>query len=150
MRLWWKVASGEPASYSLTPTGGGDNTVSVVCVQDALSGTPVVAFVGDSVSSAIVATPSTTPNGVDDFEVRFVGGRATGSSYTPPAGFTERTDLVSGTSAAQSSATRPLTGNGATGVHNFTSATNMPRYLGFTVNIASAPGPTFIGWGIPL
>ncbi|MBB4702576.1 hypothetical protein [Sphaerisporangium siamense] len=144
MKIWWKLAgASEPTSYGLTQNSGADGTATVVCLQDPGAGTPVVAHTGGTTSTTSIPTPSTTPNGSNDFELRFAGassGNGSATSFTPPAGFTERSDVTSGSQyAPQSCATRTLSSGGATGTQNFTSANALVKYLGFTVNVPSGP-----------
>lgn len=145
MKLWWKIAgSSEPSTYGLTQNSGADGTATIVCVQSPGAGTPVVAHTGGTTLASSIPTPSTTPNGATDFEIRFVGatsGNGSATTFTPPGGFTERSDVTSGTQyAPQSCATRTLSSSGATGTQNFTSTNTLASYLGFTVNIGSAGG----------
>jgi hypothetical protein len=142
VKIWWKIAGGsEPASYGLTQNSGGRGSCSIVAVQDPGTGTPVVDHSGASGNTTSLTTPSTVPNGPDDFEIRFACGRANGFqtvSFTPPAGFDERTDITSSIGlASQSAATRTLSSGGPTGTHDFALSAPLTNYLGFTVDVAS-------------
>jgi hypothetical protein len=140
-KAWWKVAGGsEPSTYGFTQNSGADGSVSIIAVQDGATSTPVVAQSGSNSSTSSCTTPSTTPTGSDDFEIRCVALHAPGSprTFTPPAGFTERTDIQSGNYALTTTATRTLVSGGASGVQTFTADTGVPEYHGFTVNIAAS------------
>lgn len=140
-KVWWKVAGGsEPSTYGLTQNSGADGSVSIIAVQDGATSTPVVAQSGSNVSTSSCTTPSTTPTGSDDFEIRCVALHAPVSprTFTSPAGLTERTDIQSGNYALTTTATRTLASGGATGVQTFTADTGVPEYHGFTVNIAAS------------
>lgn len=152
-KVWWRIAGGsEPSSYVFNHGLDADATVSIIGVQDASLNTPVVAQSGGTGMTTSVSTPSTTPTGSDDFEIRcavvHVPETADTIFWTPPAGFTERTDVNSRRRATVGTATRTLAGGGATGTHVFTASVNVNEFQGFTVNIAGRSG--FTGWGMPL
>lgn len=138
-KVWWKVAgASEPASYTFTQDSGADGSVSIVAVQGGATTTPVVAQTGGTAAGTAKATPSTAGQ-AGDLEIRCVAIHTPGSAvtWTPPAGFTERTDNQSGTFAGTTTATRALAAGGATGVHNFTASASFSEWHGFTVNIAA-------------
>lgn len=147
-KVWWKVAGGsEPSQYGFTQNSGGDGVAAVVAITGAVTSTPVVASVTGTLTSASVLTPSVTPTGSDDLELRWA---AVGSSefsqsdvsWSPPSGgYTERADLQSGQYVTASLATISLTSSAATGTRNFTES---PEYeeagrTGHTVAVASLP-----------
>lgn len=141
-KVWWKVAgASEPSTYGFTQNSGADGAVSIVAVQNGSTNTPVVAQTGGITSGTSKATPSTTPNGSDDFEIRCVLLHAPGASgltCTPPSGYTEQTDVESQQYALCSTATKALTSNAATGTQNFTISASVSEWHGFTVDIGSA------------
>ncbi|MGV9779831.1 hypothetical protein [Streptosporangium sp. NPDC003464] len=151
-KVWWKVAApSEPSSYDFLHGFDPDAVVSIIAVQDGSLNTPVVAQSGSSGLTTSVSTPSTTPTGSDDFEIRCAIAQQTqivAVTWTPPAGFTERTDVQSRTKTSAAVATRTLASSGATGTHTFTVSSNIEAWHGFTVNIAARSG--FTGWGMPL
>ncbi|MFI6496895.1 hypothetical protein [Nonomuraea typhae] len=139
-KVWWKVAgAGEPSTYGFTQGSSADGSVSIIAVQDGSTNTPIVAQTGGTASGTSKATPSTTPNGSDDFEIRCVALHTVSATvtFTPPSGFTERTDIQSSTFALTTTATRTLASGGATGTHNFTCTNTVGEWHGFTVNIGS-------------
>lgn len=74
-RVWYRIAgSSEPSSYDFTQDGAADGVIAVAAIIDHAGESGIISetwnssFVGDSVDS-----PSTTPTGSDDFEVRWFG-----------------------------------------------------------------------------
>lgn len=155
-RIYWKLAgASEPASYSVSHGTNGFGCTTIVCVQNPGPGTPVSDFSKATTPATSIPTPSTTPTSSADFEIRFVcafDGNGSPTTFTPPAGFTERADTAApdGSSLPMTCATRTLTSSAATGVHNFVSVNSLVNYIAFTVDIAAVPAPWFIGWGQPL
>ena len=142
-KVWWKAAgASEPSTYGFTQVSNADGSVSIVAVQDGSSNTPTVAQTGGTTSGTAKTTPSTTA-AAGDFEIRCVAVHAPGGalSFTAPAGFTERTDVQSGTYATTSTATRTLASGGTTGTADFTASISVGEWHGFTVNIASTVTP---------
>lgn len=145
-KIWWKVAgASEPSTYGIIKSSSGDGAVSIIAVSDASTATPVIAQNGGTTATTTVSTPSTTPpTGAGDFEVRcvalFVPGAA--RTWTPPAGFTERTDVqASALWTSTTTATRTLSAGGATGTADFTASGTVSEYHGFTVNLGPPSTP---------
>ena len=103
LHTWYKVASGEPASYTLTFPVVSINKLAVVGIL-AFSGVdtsnPIDAEGGQAncPSSPNVTAPSITTTTANTW---LVGGFAVNAgapspTYTPPPGMTERVDLVAG------------------------------------------------------
>src|SRR5690606_26455205 len=142
-RLAWKVAgSSEPASYTFSQsTGGIGGGAIVIALQGASTSTPVSA-VGSAGSGSTVTTPSVTPAGTDDLDIRFAVALDS-SSFSPPAGFTERADVVrddAGDTIAAACATRPLASGAATGTANFTASPSPFLRHGYTVTVSGVSG----------
>lgn len=138
-KVWWKAAgAAEPSTYGFTQVSNADGSVSIIAVQDGSTNTPTVAQTGGTSTGTAKTTPSTTAS-AGDFEIRCVAVHAPGGalSFTAPAGFTERTDVQSGTYATTTTATRTLSSGGTTGTADFTASTSVGEWHGFTVNIAS-------------
>lgn len=148
-KVWWKRAgAAEPGSYGFTqPVSSWPGAVSIVAVQAALTDIPIVAQNGSDYGSSNVPTPSTTPNGASDVEIRCAVAPfpTVEMSWTPPAGFTERTDIQSGIGSSMSTATRTLSSSGATGIFNFIASTTLYWRQGFTINIGTPIPRVF--WG---
>lgn len=144
-KAWWKVAgSSEPSTYGFTQASNADGAVSIVAVQSGSTNTPVVAQTGGNTAGTSKATPSTTPNGADDFEIRCVllhGPGASGLTSTPPATYTEQTDVESGQYVLCTTATKALSSGAATGTQNFTISASVSEWHGFTVDIGSSATP---------
>src|SRR5690606_25959953 len=142
-RLAWKGAgSSEPASYTFSQsTGGIGGGAIVIALQGASTSTPVSA-VGSAGSGSTVTTPSVTPAGSDDLDLRFAVA-VDSSSFSPPAGFTERADVVrddAGDTIAAACATRPLASGAATGTANFTASPSPFLRHGYTVTVSGGSG----------
>lgn len=143
-KVWWKISTGaEPANYIFFHNAASDGLCTMAAIKDAGHAPPIVAFssaISGSPLGASHSTPSTTPAGNNDFELRWcaMAKDTTGAAntWTPPAGFTERSDLQSTTWTTGSLATRPLTSNAATGTHSFTSSsTEFNTRHSLTVNV---------------
>ena len=100
-KVWYKVAGGaEPASYGLTQNSGADGCAVVVAIQNAdAAAVPIMANSTQN-DVAVVQTPSTTPAGANDLEVRYVAGANSAVSGVtwdgdPADGYTERADIQS-------------------------------------------------------
>lgn len=154
-KVWWKIAGGsEPSSYGFAQGSGADGVVVVAAVEGAASTTPVFAS-SNGAGSTTIPTPSVTPDGVSDLELRWACSKSVGGglvSYTPPATYTEQADLQSGTFTSGALASKLLSGGGATGVQNFTISTSSPDFVGFTVAVTSgaflAPRPLMLGQAV--
>lgn len=118
-KVWWKVASAADValaaigSYTFAQHGFADGVVSIVCIRFADTGvTPQIAQMDNS-SRSVFSTPSLTPAGPNDFDIRWVagvggGGGAAWERTDEAVGFTERTDVQSGGYTTGAVFTRPL------------------------------------------
>lgn len=123
VKVWIKTAGGsEPASYGFTQGTFSDGVVCVAAVRDA-----TLSYVTDTDTNhgtAFFTTPSVTPVGTADYELRYVAGTGTGLSgqtwdWSGTDGpYTELEDAQSGTfttaSLAGKSTAGLVTGTGGT------------------------------------
>ncbi|MEV0830904.1 hypothetical protein [Nonomuraea rubra] len=142
-KVWWKVAgSSEPSTYGFTQNSGGTGCVAIAAISGADgSVTPVVAQSGADEFIATVPTPSTTPTGADDFELRWAAcnpDSQPGITWTQPAGYTKQADLQ-GDNTAACLATKALSSSAATGIQTFTASDLVGFRHGFTVDVAALP-----------
>ncbi|MFI6510143.1 hypothetical protein ACIBCT_21265 [Streptosporangium sp. NPDC050855] len=142
-KLWWKIAgASEPANYGFTENSTGTGCVAIVAIMGAdTTVTPVVAQAGsDAGFEVTVATPSSTPTGSDDLELRWAAGNPDfeAVTWTAPATYTKQADLQ-GNNTTACLATKQLTSSAATGVQNFTASVGVGNRHGFTVDVASLP-----------
>ncbi|MFG1683518.1 hypothetical protein ACGFNP_25340 [Nonomuraea sp. NPDC049269] len=139
-KLYWKIAGGsEPASYTFNQDSGADAAATMIAVQDGSTSTPVFAT-GTGGTGTSIQTPSTTPGGTTDLDVRFVsasGALGTSESLTPPATYTEFADIGSRQFVYVSGAYKVLSSGSATGTQNFTITTSPTSRRGVTVTITS-------------
>ncbi|GAA3172596.1 hypothetical protein [Nonomuraea roseoviolacea] len=139
-KLYWKIAGGsEPASYTFNQDSGADAAATMIAIQDASTNTPVVATSTGGTGTSI-QTPSTTPAGTTDLDVRFVsasGGMGTSESLTPPGTYTEFADISSRQFVYVSGAYKTLASGAATGVQSFTITTSPTLRRGVTVTVTS-------------
>ncbi|MEV6036044.1 hypothetical protein AB0L65_33155 [Nonomuraea sp. NPDC052116] len=138
--VWWKFAGGsEPASYGFAQASGADGVVAIAAVFGTATTTPVFASSASSVTTTSIPTPSVTPTGSDDLELRWAASKGFGGvtfTWTPPATYTEQVDLQSNTFTSGSMATKQLTSNAASGIQNFTISNNTGGHMGITVAVA--------------
>lgn len=72
-KVWWKVAgSSEPTSYTFTQGASSYGGVVIVAIQDAAATAPIFASTATG-TGANIDTPSITPAGADDLDIRFLG-----------------------------------------------------------------------------
>lgn len=118
VKAWVKTAGGsEPATYGFTQASSSDGVAMVFCIRDA-----ALVYVTDyetNNSTAFFTTPSITPGGDADFEIRYVCGTGGGSGVSwdwsgtsDPTGtpYVEREDSQSGSFTTASAATASLEG----------------------------------------
>ncbi|WP_031165977.1 hypothetical protein [Streptosporangium roseum] len=137
-KLWRKTAGGsEPSTYTLTQGSPDDSVAIVISLVDASTSAPVVATDLGDFGTTTISTPSTTPTGPSDIDLRFVAayGVPSGTTWTPPAGYTERADIQSADNPTASLATKALSGSGATGTQNFTISSAPTRWRSITVTV---------------
>ncbi|MFD1546998.1 hypothetical protein [Nonomuraea guangzhouensis] len=139
-KLYWKVAGGsEPSSYTFNQDSGADAAATMIAIQDGSSNTPVFAT-GTGGSGTTIQTPSTTPAGTTDLDVRFVsasGALGTSESLTAPGTYTEFADIGSRQFVYVSAAYKVLSSGSATGTQNFTITTSPTTRRGVTVTVTS-------------
>jgi hypothetical protein len=119
-KMWDKTAGGsEPSTYGFTQNSGADGVVFIVAIQAGTwTGTPVIANQSNPETAAFL-TPTTTPSGENDLEIRAVAGTVGGSGSTwsaaDPDLFTELADLQSQTFTTGALYSRTLTSEGEVG-----------------------------------
>lgn len=147
-KLWKKTAGGsEPSTYTLNQTSADDGTAIVVALIDASLGAHVVATAAGQFGTTAVDTPSTTPVGPADLDLRFVGayGTSAAATWTPPAGYTEQADVQSGTMTTSSLATKQLSSGAATGAQTFTISVTPTRWRSITVTVTGTATAVSVG-----
>jgi hypothetical protein len=133
---WYKIAgSAEPASWTFTNNGSNNGTVTIVAVSGTL-GFGDVQVATSALATTSAPTPSATPLGVNDVEIRYTASAAN-VTYTPPGGYTERADFKAGTAVSASLATLTLASMAATGVQTFTASGAVAANSGFTITVSS-------------
>jgi hypothetical protein len=115
-KVWYKTAGGaEPASYTFGQNAGADGVAAVVTFSNADTGAvPVIALL-NSVSAGTITTPSTTPVGTNDVDLRWGSGSWGADSpysWSPPSGYTEYVDKQSGVYTTAALCTTQLTSTG--------------------------------------
>ncbi|MEV4180177.1 hypothetical protein AB0J28_01860 [Streptosporangium canum] len=153
-KIWWKIAGGsEPTSYNFTHTGGAAGSiVFMVAVQDPLSAPPTVIAQGHT-NNTQAFTPSLTPSGESDLDIRWVtGSDRTDISpppifWTPPAGYTSRVEARVTDEMSAILATKQLSSRAPTGTQIFTANTPLFSLGEFTIGVGSS---SFSGWGMPI
>jgi hypothetical protein len=132
---YYTAGGAEPGSYSFTQSSGTGGAI-IVALAGASLAAPVSASSNASSGNA-VTTPSVTPEGSDDFEVRFAIGGEAGSSWTTPGGFTKQVEVNADNQLAAVCATRALTSGAATGVQNFGLGSPPFPAHGYTIAVTS-------------
>jgi hypothetical protein len=139
VKAFWKVAgAAEPATYTFTQDSGADGVVGIIALSSAAATTPVSASSTDASTNTIV-TPSVTPTGADDFEVRWVGGTGggTGNTWSAPATYTERIDRQSNQYTTGCMATKALASAAPSGIQTFTASNSQAKGIGLTIAVAA-------------
>lgn len=135
LRVGWKIASSEPASYTFVGTGG--TTCGLVAYRNH-SGLDVVG------SFATTATADSITTAYNNDKVLYIGGGPLGNGFTPPSGYTTRASMGSGPSlfvADKTMTTAGSTGSAAGSIANsgLGGAGSMQVALG--VGIDTNPSP---------
>ncbi|KAB8186854.1 hypothetical protein FH608_046025 [Nonomuraea phyllanthi] len=142
-KVWWKIAgASEPASYGFVQSSNADGVVGIAAVMSAATTTPVSASSASSTSSTSIPSPSITPTGADDLELRWAASKAViggALTWTPPATYTERVDRQSNTFTSATLATKQLSSGAASGIQNFTISSATGAHMGLTVAVATMP-----------
>lgn len=144
-RIWWKIAGGsEPGTYTFNQLNTSDGVGVIAAIQNAAQRSPVhgnvVAGTGGNVD-----TPSTTPEGNNDLDVRFAVGKQFGGvavTWTSPSGYTERADVQANNQfTSVTCGTKQLSSSAATGTQTFVVTTTPGRQAGFTLTVTDFPTP---------
>lgn len=146
-RTWWKIAGdSEPSTYTFNQLNTGDGAVILAAVGGAYSQTPVhgsaITGTGGNVDS-----PSNTPIGPTDLELRFAVGKQFGGAsvtWTAPAGYTEQADIQASTFTSATLATKLLASGSASGTQTFVCSTAPGRQAGFTITVTNASVPRLV------
>lgn len=155
-KVWWKIAGGsELSTYGFVQGSTADGVVGIAAISGAATTTPVFASSALGASATSIPTPSGTPTGLDDLELRWAASRISGGAavtWTPPATYIEQIDRQSNTFTSASLATKALASGAATGIQNFTASATSTQHMGFTVVIAGSsfypPRPIIIGQAV--
>jgi hypothetical protein len=150
MIIGTKVATAsEPSSYTYVAPTGGDTRVDLLSIKDAdTTNAPVIRTAETPASTTTHAAPSVSPAGTSDLLISGITLMSNPSNpgtttWTAPAGMTERTDAQTGTILTMTTASQPLTG-GATGTKTFTAtASTAVKGIGFSIAVnavGDAPG----------
>lgn len=147
LRVYYKVASSEPSTYSITIAGqgGGNNfgTATVVAFTGANTGTPVdvSASQRNTSSSTSAQCPSVTTTQADTLLVAvYLTTNNGASTWTPPSGMTEQLDSrVTPDGHALGIATETIAASGATGTRTATSTVSAAS-LGVSIALAPSGG----------
>jgi hypothetical protein len=109
IKVWWRNASGEPASYNVA-VGGGSNTKYVVCMAAYSGVNATTPFSAHSIAAETVAQTTHTTNAIvpgsaNDWLVSFFGDRSTTSAskntnWTPTSPAIERAEVNNNTAAS--------------------------------------------------
>lgn len=102
-RVWHKTAgASEPSTYVMTQNSNSDGVVVCITISNAdLAATPILSFMSND-EKLVFSTPSTTPAGANDLEIRACGGSpydvigGSWSSNDPSDGFVKYADKQSG------------------------------------------------------
>lgn len=135
-RVGMKVAgASEGANYTFTQGGVGDDGCAIIIAwRDVLAGSTPVSAVGTTSTGSNVITPSVTPGGDDDVEVRFACA-AEVTAFTAPSGMTLRASVSVSSFFAAGCATRTLSSGAATGTVNFPANATPDVPHGYTITI---------------
>jgi hypothetical protein len=134
-RLWWKIASGEPANYTFVNSGAGNSQVVVVRVTNFNAANPIDVASGFSGTGTLVI-PSVTPTGPDRLLLQLVA-KNSNTTFTGPGTATERWDALAG--GFGSAGGDEVVGAAATGTRTWTpSSANVTPGVGFMVAINPA------------
>lgn len=154
-KVWWKFAGSEPGSFGFPQNASADGVVGIAAIIGAASTTPVFASSASATTGTTVPTPSITPTGADDLELRWAASKLSGGAaltWTSPATYTEQIDRQSSTFTAASLATKELASGSATGILNFTASVSSTSHMGFTVAVAAGvftpPRPVILGQAV--
>lgn len=161
-KVWWKATTATDVSagnYGFTQNSGADGVVTLALIRFAdTTVTPVISAGMFNNGTSLFSTPSTTPAGPDDYELRWVAGAGGGSGLNwqqaeGTIGFTEWSDLQSGVYTTGALYGRALTdvGQGETQITPMR-AIRMLASWGSTTNMIRNPwfqddnGGTIAGW----
>lgn len=148
--LFARVASSEPANYTVTIGGGADSVAAIVRVKDWDQAAGIATAVKQIAPAVIaagtgaMAAPSIVPAGSDDLLMTFYsvdGANGGGTlSWTPPSGMTEVVDRQSTTWTSLEVASLQPAANPSGTKTAVTSPTNHGKGAACTIAIKSAAG----------
>ena len=146
-KAWGKVAGGsEPTTYTFGGSASATSVVTLVCLMDTNAATPVNAGPvngGSSTASNSHAASSVTTGVANTLLLAMFASvtQNAGSSYNPPAGMTELTDVNAGSWVQQSVCSEAIAASGATGTRTATLGSgDIKSYLTFSVAFAPSSG----------
>lgn len=135
-RLWWKIASGEPADYTWVVTGGlGNTSMTVVRVDGHDPVNPIDAAAGFA-GSGVLVIPAVTSLGSDRLLLQGVSKNGN-TTFTPPGTATERWDGLTPNTFVSAGGDE-IVGAGSTGSRTWTPAGGGAISIGFMLAIKPA------------
>jgi len=137
--LFWKIASGEPASYTFAVSSTFTSQILIVRINGHNPTTPIDVASGLVVASgtAAIAIPSVTPTGASRLLMQLCV-KLQNTTFTGPGSQTERFDATSSTQNAVSAGGDEVVGAGATGTRTWTAATGGGFSVGYMLAINPA------------
>lgn len=148
LQLYYRTASSEPSTYSVSCTGSPTDTngfAAQILAWDSGTFDASATFAATSGSTTIPCPSVIAAAGNSTLICIYgqYGSGASGPPYTAPSGMTERVDVSSGGQTSWSVADLALASSGATGTKNATATSSSPWHLAVSLVIAgSTTGPT--------
>lgn len=147
-----KVASSEPATYNWGWSAAGQSVVTILSCYDIDTSDPTDADGGQANGAGLTAEAPSITTAVNGALLIFAAQVNAATSFTPPSGMTEQTDLASsgGSNVTQQVATETQATAGVTGTRTATIAASEPSAtLLLALKPVVAGGGTFTGSGTP-
>ncbi len=123
-KVWTRVVQeGEPTRFIFWQDAAADGVTIMAAIKDAKVSQISYASLVEPAPGPSFVTPSSTPGGSNDFDLRYVAGTdavGAAATFTSPATYAELADLQSRTFTCASLASKALTSNAATGTQTFT------------------------------
>ncbi|HEX6468612.1 MAG TPA: hypothetical protein VF069_05900, partial [Streptosporangiaceae bacterium] len=146
-KAWAKLAGGsEPTTYTFGGSASATSVVTLVCLFDEDTATPVNAGPvngGSSTASNSHVAPTLTTTVANTLLLAMFASvvQNASGSYNPPAGMTELSDVNAGSWVQQSVCSEAIAAAGATGTRTATlGAGDVKSYLTFSLAVSPASG----------
>lgn len=148
-RLMYRLASGsEPANYSVATLSSVWISAAILAIQNGADAVPTV---GRTLGqSSTVNTPSQTPSGANDLDIRIAATpNPENSTWSVPAGYTTHATIrASASRASVAVVSKPTPASNPSTVQTFTKASS---FITDGVTVLIPPYfPRFIGWSLRL